>query len=543
MSNPVSVFIVLGLGCFFGEAVRGITGFGSAIVTLLVWVSAKTIGIYGGTLQQTVTCEALSCVAVSIPLLFLTQAHKTADWKLTFSIVIFTTLGSPIGAIMLTHLNQRIVEFVMACTLVLVIGIQVQALTYIKAWIRRNFKTTNKDNSEIINSDTTPILPDTHHASQSTVVIATGVESSSSVSSLVIAHQQPSSTNFPHRQASDQDNEYALENRPLLLDLVSNHPPFSSSHHSTSDPMISSRQRISKPSSALGSIVKAVQLTSRSSTGGDRKTEWDEKISVEVTNGEERSNPFGVSNSQISNGRSINSNSNCSNNDRDTDDSTVDIEDNHGLNIKDHKNSSESNSNSNNDDSICSSISGNNISSTIRTIVDEECERGSYGEQNRLSNEHMSYIGRIQQWLRRPAVRHMLRYLMYGSLAGTTAGVMNGMTGIGGPPIIYLYDRLQIPKDIVRGTSAVNNVLQFRVIFYLFMGLLKKSDIHLYALCMTGSLLGTVIGNKVAGYMNQQQFRRSLIALMCVCCILLFASAAGVGSEKSTPVEGDSLRR
>lgn len=37
-----------------------------------------------------------------------------------------------------------------------------------------------------------------------------------------------------------------------------------------------------------------------------------------------------------------------------------------------------------------------------------------------------------------------------------------GMTGIGGPPIMYMYEKLQVAKEVVRGTNAVNNVLQVR---------------------------------------------------------------------------------
>lgn len=108
-------------------APAGITGFGSAILNLCVWVVATCAGInsgeggsrlaaddsvsviprwpldpwltslvlvcflcaFTGTLQQAVLTECIASMVLALPLLFMTKAHATADWALVFSLSLF----------------------------------------------------------------------------------------------------------------------------------------------------------------------------------------------------------------------------------------------------------------------------------------------------------------------------------------------------------------------------------------------------------------------------------------------------------------------
>jgi uncharacterized membrane protein YfcA len=41
----------------------------------------------------------------------------------------------------------------------------------------------------------------------------------------------------------------------------------------------------------------------------------------------------------------------------------------------------------------------------------------------------------------------MLRITGIASLAGTAGGVMAGMTGMGGPPLMFMYENLQVGDE------------------------------------------------------------------------------------------------
>lgn len=70
------------------------TGFGSAILNLCVWVAATCAGIDGGTLQQAVLSECVSSEACALPLLCLTRACSTADWRLVTTLTVFGVSSS-----------------------------------------------------------------------------------------------------------------------------------------------------------------------------------------------------------------------------------------------------------------------------------------------------------------------------------------------------------------------------------------------------------------------------------------------------------------
>jgi hypothetical protein len=80
-------------------------------------------------------------------------------------------------------------------------------------------------------------------------------------------------------------------------------------------------------------------------------------------------------------------------------------------------------------------------------------------------------------------------------------------------------------------TAAAPAPLQVRVVTYVVMGVLSSSEWRLYALTSAPSLLAMLAGNAVAGRMDQRAFSAAVVALMLLCCALMFASSLGLGAR------------
>lgn len=93
---------------------------------------------------------------------------------------------------------------------------------------------------------------------------------------------------------------------------------------------------------------------------------------------------------------------------------------------------------------------------------------------------------------------------------------------------MLMFERLRIPKEVVRGTNAVCNVLQFRIFVYAAMGVFARADLLLYLVVSAGALVGMAAGSLAAAHTNQAMFSRMLMGLMILCCVLMFASSAGL---------------
>jgi hypothetical protein len=194
----------------------------------------------------------------------------------------------------------------------------------------------------------------------------------------------------------------------------------------------------------------------------------------------------------------------------------------------------------------------------------------------------------VRQAAKDPAQRAAWgRTAAWGGLAGLAGGLMGSLTGMGGPPLMLLYELRRVPKETVRGararlarhataralhlrrrpaaaagtpptdtdprpfpralrrrprpprihrsraragTNAVLNVLQFRALVYAALGLFVASDAWLYAATAAASLAGLAAGGVLAARVDGVGFSRILLALMLICCALMFAAASGLGA-------------
>jgi uncharacterized membrane protein YfcA len=99
--------------------------------------------------------------------------------------------------------------------------------------------------------------------------------------------------------------------------------------------------------------------------------------------------------------------------------------------------------------------------------------------------------------------------------------------GMNGPPIMFMYRRLDTPKMVVRGTNAFLNLVQFRLIAYWYMGLIVAADLQLYAVSCAVGFVGVILGDMLSAKIDQQMFKHVLGGFMVLCCVLMFASGFG----------------
>jgi uncharacterized membrane protein YfcA len=105
---------------------------------------------------------------------------------------------------------------------------------------------------------------------------------------------------------------------------------------------------------------------------------------------------------------------------------------------------------------------------------------------------------------------------------GLSSGLLGGLFGTPGPPLMIYVTRSSMKKDEVRGTIAVSNVF-LTTERLIMMTLLPNSSIDLFTSSslyaflgiLLSSLAGRVIGDLLSRYVDETLFRRIIIALLC----------------------------
>uniref|UniRef100_A0A383WJP0 Membrane transporter protein n=1 Tax=Tetradesmus obliquus TaxID=3088 RepID=A0A383WJP0_TETOB len=464
----ISCIAVLVLGNLLGAIVRGITGFGSAILNLCVWVVFTCLGFDAGTLQQAVVAECVCSEICALPLLRLTKAASTCDWRLTSSLFIFASLGAPVGAALLTTLPVRGVEFVMACVLVLVIGAHCHVLQHMQRWLHRTRRTVSHDKQcsdismayQAVSSDSSCTL-----------------QQQAAFGQVLHGQQQPATT-----AAAGPAADTAVGSKPAgqELQLLATQPSL-------------------EEASAAAPAVEAAQPAHAVTADAELY------IPHQHRPGLGESQPCSSSSSLADDTRHDHKSSDCNHSSDSSDEETALL-------------------------TTCQAAScsngGSSGSSGSSSIGQSSASRGA------ACSRWQGCRQAVKQWwahANEPEQRRAtLRLLMYGSLAGSVSGAMAGMTGMGGPPLMMLYEKLQVKKDTVRGCNAVLSVLQFRVIAYALTGSFTRDDLALYVAVSVAGLVGLCLGSHLASRMDQATFSKVMVALMLLCCVLLFASSAGL---------------
>ncbi|GFR47218.1 hypothetical protein Agub_g8901 [Astrephomene gubernaculifera] len=562
-----SIYVVLSLGALSGGVVKGITGFGNAIINLLVWVAFTAAGVDAGPLRLAVLADTIGCLVCGIPLLVMTAAHKTADWRLVLTFVLFTSAGSPLGALLLTRLNPRWVELVMAIVLLLVICLHVRLHETLAAAFRRHRAKRSSAPYDLLGSDHKAAEGDRSDSSNGAcpeaITSGMGVKDGRSATRLDPESLQRVPTLLSgsmqlndHQQTSARTQclPHSGEGLPVpqstgtAADVLPHAAPNGDSSctaggddggqsclrsvSSGCDVAPDNTRRAGGPhgacAAALPAAPAAAELCVRDTGGLERAGKPSSPSATVIL----ISACCSASGAAPAAGALAGIKAPVAPEDADA----------CGKAAPHSKAHAEAKA------VACSSASGNagtqplldtGLLASDAVPLSSASASGSEGGGASIEG-HVRHCGacskarlggvwgRIRGWLARQDWLQIRRILTIGSVAGFASGVMGGMTGIGGPPIMYMYEKLRVAKDVVRGTNAVNNVLQARLVTYIVMGVFKREEVPLYLITSTVGLVGVGVGNCLAGRLDQKGFSRILVALMSICCLLLFVSAAGL---------------
>ncbi|KAG2490665.1 hypothetical protein HYH03_011053 [Edaphochlamys debaryana] len=568
-----SVYVALCLGALAGGIVRGVTGFGAAILNLLVWVAFTAAGVNAGPLQQAVAAECVGGLSCGIPLLLMTKAHDTADWRLVVTILAFTMGGAPVGAALLTGLDPRIVELVMGCVLCVVIFVHVRGheqLSAVLASARASWRSRSglsmvamaeaAEVEEAAGARAGASAADTGGAGAATPAAAAlgscdgaeagkmeemetryraGVDVRGDAAALVSlggadgagpAEDDSTTGRAKPRVCTASDDgagsgpspsprtaaDLSLDFRRCSVDEAGTDPllppPERGAHSWAASAPPAPRVDALDPgegphgSSAYGSGGEGY--------GGARGGGFTEpeaatqpllggSADLAGASGVAAQRPAGLIGGSASDGASAGKEEGTTGTGLDTLPllSAPSIGDGNGTN-----------------DPGCSSFAWEPSATAGCGPPGGAAGRGRCAR----------LVTRLRAWATQHDWRESRRVVALGSVAAFASGVMGGMTGIGGPPLMLLYEKLETHKDVVRGTNAVCNVIQPRVIYYVTMGVFRRDYLVLYAAYAAVNMAGIAAGNAAAHRLDRRGFSRVLVGLMLVCCGLLFASAAGL---------------
>lgn len=98
-------------------------------------------------------------------------------------------------------------------------------------------------------------------------------------------------------------------------------------------------------------------------------------------------------------------------------------------------------------------------------------------------------------------------------IAGITAGIMAGLTGVWAPPILIYLNARRIGKEAFVATSGVLMCLGSLVLFtgYVHAGLISGSTMVMSCVLLVPSLLGFATGEWVRGHLSAKRFERLLL--------------------------------
>ncbi|KAL6759830.1 hypothetical protein V8C86DRAFT_2565397 [Haematococcus lacustris] len=477
MAPTTSAWAVILTGTTCGGLVKGCSGFGSAIILVLVWVFLSTCRIDGGPLQTVVMTDAVVTAVAAIPMVIMSEAHRHLDWRLVIPLTLGKAATSPLGAAALKVLNRQVVELIMACTLLLLLCLSCDAVsTRLKQLSRRWTPELGRGDSIKAGQLLSSYLPhsdwtsgEVRHSTEALPLMAGRAQAEADLPPsclapdaapgprlpppALLAALAPLLQGQPCGPAGGEEGQAAGGTTPGRL----MHPasPLSQTHRHDQD----------REALQLALVVRPADGPAYSVNQG---------VGVDATARVGTPTPRDIPKTVAEDGQAYD--------------------------------------------------------------TDRQASAGKGGTSDAASGPGFWRLVARGQWqaVRQAAwafARQRDNQVLVGAacLAGITSGLMDGLTGMGGPPIMLLYTCLDTPKAVARAVGAVVNLTQIRLLAYWSLGMLHQEDMLMFGSASVLHLAACTLGALVLFQrLDQKRFGQLLFALMLTCCFLLFAAATGL---------------
>eukprot|EP01025_Chloroclados_australasicus_P038945 TRINITY_DN4018_c1_g2_i3.p3 TRINITY_DN4018_c1_g2~~TRINITY_DN4018_c1_g2_i3.p3 ORF type:complete len:399 (-),score=9.26 TRINITY_DN4018_c1_g2_i3:807-2003(-) len=121
-----------------------------------------------------------------------------------------------------------------------------------------------------------------------------------------------------------------------------------------------------------------------------------------------------------------------------------------------------------------------------------------------------------------------LRHIPWLINAGIFAGLLAGMLSLPGPPLMYTFQYLQIPKNVVRANRAVELMLNPGIFIYVLFDLFFPQYWIIYVVTVITGILGLFLGNYFSKFLSTQVYYHVLMGLMFGTGIVLLLRGLGI---------------
>jgi uncharacterized membrane protein YfcA len=126
-------------------------------------------------------------------------------------------------------------------------------------------------------------------------------------------------------------------------------------------------------------------------------------------------------------------------------------------------------------------------------------------------------------FLTMPENRGVVMPSFTGVVAGLTSGLLTGLFGTGGPPLVLFFRLQGLTKAAFRGNLMVLFLMMgvVRLPSYLALGLITPARLIAAAAVMPAVLLGGVVGHLIHVDLSERTFRRVVSGALIVLGLLL----------------------
>ena len=153
---------------------------------------------------------------------------------------------------------------------------------------------------------------------------------------------------------------------------------------------------------------------------------------------------------------------------------------------------------------------------TKNDIEAQRTETRDFGGQRKMSREEI--INPLPEKFSAKFDIHHPNKRIHFTCIGLFCGLLAGLFGTGGPPLMILVSLYNIGKDEFRASAALvwflDNVLRFIYLYFIDQSIDFNKQGNIVLILIIGSFVGVFVGDYISKFLNLNLFRQLLIGIM-----------------------------